>query len=333
MNKKRGTAAGFLAALLALSLTACNKPAAPPASSAASTPETTAPSTAATESTTATTTTTTDTQITTTTTKKKPTAKKTKPKTTAPTKATLPSNAPTGSPTPPPTIAPTSAAIPPAEAKAFVNQFNTALNKYVQLTDMHLTMDTSLSIKSAQEGSIVLNDTTMELYMSASDQNKQGSLSVSTSVDGTVTPVIQFYIDGLKGYTNVNGEVISEPLTPDESGDIEGPSLGDTIQESDILNLEASGNTYRFSVRTGEDEIAELESQFNCECQNLISHVVVTFTSDGYVQKMEQVITGDIGIQLDTAVSWYSMDYKTTITFDKPGQPVTVPKPDWVPAT
>lgn len=96
--------------------------------------------------------------------------------------------------------------------------------------------------------------------------------------------------------------------------------------------MEASGNTYRFSVRTGENEIAKLENQFNCVCQNLITHVVVTFTSDGYLKKIEQVVTGDIGFQQDTSTSWYSMDYKTITLFDKPGQPVTVPRPDWVPA-
>ena len=66
--------------------------------------------------------------------------------------------------------------------------------------------------------------------------------------------------------------------------------------------------------------------------QNLAASVTATFTSDGYLLKMDEIITGDIGIEQEGVMSWFSLNMHSTITIDKPGQPVTVPRPDWVPA-
>lgn len=85
-------------------------------------------------------------------------------------------------------------------------------------------------------------------------------------------------------------------------------------------------------MRPGEDELADMEQTLGCQCQNLAASVTATFTSDGYLLKMDEIITGDIGIEQEGVMSWFSLNMHSTITIDKPGQPVTVPRPDWVPA-
>lgn len=333
MNRKKA-AAGFLAALLAVSLTACNKPATPPASSAAATTEATVPST--TMATTESTTTTTETAAATTT-KKKTTTKKPKPKTTAPrktaapTKVTLPTNAPTGSPTPPPTTTPTSAAIPPAEAKAFLTLYNGAMDKYAQMQDYHVESRIQYSISIEGEKTDIFDMATV-LYKQGSGSNRFLNYSISGSTFGNPIPVSAAYMDGVHLYANNAGEITVQPFDPDTFDYAFDMVLSEDIKESDILDLKKSGNAYVFAMRPGEDELADMEQTLGCQCQNLAASVTATFTSDGYLLKMDEIITGDIGIEQEGVMSWFSLNMHSTITIDKPGQPVTVPRPDWVPA-
>lgn len=332
MNRKKA-AAGFLAALLAVSLTACNKPATPPASSAAATTEATAPST--TMATTESTTTTTETAAATTT-KKKTTTKKPKPKTTAPrktaapTKVTLPTNAPTGSPTPPPTTPPTAAIVPSAEAKEFLARYNGSIDKYAQLNYYHVENATYYAITSGGEKMDIL-DTNAVMYKQGSGSNRILNYSITGSVFGSRLPVTAAYMDGDKLYTNIDGEVTVEPFDQELFDSNFDMVLSEDIQESDILNIKKNGDSYVFTMRPSEEDMAELEQTLGCQCQNLVANVTASFTSDGYLLEMDESVTGDVGMEQEEGVmSWFSLDMRLTLRFNKPGNPLTVPKPDWV---
>ena len=208
MNRKKA-AAGFLAALLAVSLTACNKPATPPASSAAATTEATAPST--TMATTESTTTTTETAAATTT-KKKTTTKKPKPKTTAPrktaapTKVTLPTNAPTGSPTPPPTSAPTeNRFVLSAQGKAALARYQKGQEKFFALDSYHYTGHIQMEMNVDGHGFMMVTSS-KEIYKHISARQLYATDSSSVAGEPSHQSV---YIDGV---TKISARVLKNMI-------------------------------------------------------------------------------------------------------------------------
>ena len=221
--------------------------------------------------------------------------------------------------------------LPPAEAKAFLTLYNGAMDKYAQMQDYHVESRIQYSISIEGEKTDIFDMATV-LYKQGSGSNRFLNYSISGSTFGNPIPVSAAYMDGVHLYANNAGEITVQPFDQDTFDYAFDMVLSEDIKESDILDLKKSGNAYVFAMRPGEDELADMEQTLGCQCQNLGASVTATFTSDGYLLKMDEIITGDIGIEQEGVMSWFSLNMHSTITIDKPGQPVTVPRPDWVPA-
>jgi hypothetical protein len=205
------------------------------------------------------------------------------------------------------------------------------MDKYAQMQDYHVESRIQYSISIEGEKTDIFDMATV-LYKQGSGSNRFLNYSISGSTFGNPIPVSAAYMDGVHLYANNAGEITVQPFDQDTFDYAFDMVLSEDIKESDILDLKKSGNAYVFAMRPGEDELADMEQTLGCQCQNLAASVTATFTSDGYLLKMDEIITGDIGIEQEGVMSWFSLNMHSTITIDKPGQPVTVPRPDWVPA-
>lgn len=332
MNRKKA-AAGFLAALLAVSLTACNKPATPPASSAAATTEATVPST--TMATTESTTTTTETAAATTT-KKKTTTKKPKPKTTAPrktaapTKVTLPTNAPTGSPTPPPTTTPTeNRFVLSAQGKAALARYQKGQEKFFALDSYHYTGHIQMEM-NVDGHAFMMVTSSNEMYKNGSTHQLYATDFSSGAGDQSQHSI---YIDGTSVFENTDGTIKTFAFDPDAFDSAFDYASFSPLEESNILGYSTEGGADVFTFQLSEKDTQYFEEQFGL-IRNLIVTMKVSYTPEGYVSTEIDTFSADIGIVDETTntTGWYTLRIVNKTIYDKPGQPVTVPRPDWVPA-
>lgn len=331
MNRKKA-AAGFLAALLAVSLTACNKPVTPPASSAAATTEATAPST--TMATTESTTTTTETAAATTT-KKKTTTRKPKPKATAPrktaapTKVTLPTNAPTGSPTPPPTSAPTeNRFVLSAQGKAALARYQKGQEKFFALDSYHYTGHIQMEMNVDGHGFMMVTSS-KEIYKHISARQLYATDSSSVAGEPSHQSV---YIDGVTIYENIGQGVEKYDFDQkvfDSSYDFFSFS---TLEENQILGYTTEGGADVFTLQLSKEDTQYFEE--SGQLRNLTATMKVSYTPEGYVSTEIDTFSADIGVVDETTntTGWYTLRIVNKTIYDNPGQPVTVPRPDWVPA-
>ena len=196
----------------------------------------------------------------------------------------------------------------------------------------HVENATYYAISSGGEKMEIL-DTNAVMYKQGSGSNRLLNYSITGSVFGSRLPKAAAYMDGDKLYTYTDGEVTVDPFDQELFDSNFDMVLSQEIQESDILNIKKNGDSYVFTMRPSEEDMTELEQTLGCQCQNLVANVTVSFTSDRYLLEMNETITGDVGMEQEEGVmSWFSLDMQSTIRFHKPGNPLTVPKPDWVPA-
>lgn len=140
------------------------------------------------------------------------------------------------------------------------------------------------------------------------------------------------YIDGVTIYENIGQGVEKYDFDQkvfDSSYDFFSFS---TLEENQILGYTTEGGADVFTLQLSKEDTQYFEE--SGQLRNLTATMKVSYTPEGYVSTEIDTFSADIGVVDETTntTGWYTLRIVNKTIYDKPGQPVTVPRPDWVPA-